>query len=199
MEADEAVEMMETEPEKDRFKQYCAIVISFFAMLLAVTGLGGNNATKEALNSAIQASNLYNFYQAKNLRQSAFVIAADALELTASTDPNMQDAARAALRDKAAQYRRTIARYESEPETQEGKKELLARAKIEETKRDISLRKDPYFDFAETFLQIAIVLISVALLSGLTWLVYAGAALGGLGALLMLNGYTLLVTIAFLE
>lgn len=199
MEADEAVEMMETEPEKDRFKQHCAIVISVFAMLLAVTGLGGQNATKEALNSAIQASNFYSFYQAKNLRQSGLVIAADGLELTAQTDPTMAQAGRDALRDKAAQYRRTIARYESEPDTQEGKKELLARAKVEEEKRDLALRKDPYFDFAETFLQIAIVLISVALLSGQIWLVYGGGVLGALGALLMFNGYLLLVTIPFLE
>lgn len=199
MEADEAAEMMETEPEKDGFKKQSAIIISIFAMLLAVTGLGGDNATKEALNSNIQASNLYNFYQAKNLRQSLLVVTAEGLELTADSDPNLPETARKALRDKAAEYRRTIARYESEPETQEGKRELLARAKVEEEKRDINLRKDPYFDFAETFLQIAIVLISVSLLSGQLWLVYAGGGLGIAGALLMLNGYLLLVRIPFLE
>jgi hypothetical protein len=199
MKADEAAELMEAEPSQDRFKQLCAVIISAFAMMLAVTGLGGDNATKEALNSNIQASNLYGFFQAKNLRQSLLVVTADGLELTAETDPDLPDAARAALRDRAAQYRRTIARYESEPETQEGKKELLVRAKAEEVKRDINLRKDPYFDFAETFLQIAIVLISVSLLSGQKWLVYAGGALGVAGGLLMLNGFTLLARIPLLE
>ncbi len=199
MKADEAAEMMDAEPATDRFKQLCAVIISAFAMMLAVTGLGGDNATKEALNSNIQAANLYSFFQAKNLRQSLLVVTADGLDLQIQTDPALTDAARATLSERSAQYRRTIARYESEPETQEGKKELLARAKAEEEKRDINLRKDPYFDFAETFLQIAIVLISVSLLSNQNWLVYAGGALGVVGGVLMLNGFLLLVHIPFLE
>jgi hypothetical protein len=199
MKAEEAVELMESERETDRFKHYCAIAIAFLAMLLAVTGLGGQNATKEALNTNIQASNLYSFYQAKNQRQTSIALAADVFELAYMKDPNLPEAVRTALRDKAEQYQRTIARYESEPDTQEGKKELLARAKVEETKRDVALRKDPYFDFAETFLQIAIVLISVALLSGQNWLAFGGGGLGIVGGFLMLNGFLLLVAVPLLE
>ena len=58
-------------------------------------------------------------------------------------------------------YRKTVARYETEPETGEGKKELIAKAKEYEAKRDHALKQDPYFDYAEALLQIAIVLISV--------------------------------------
>jgi len=99
------------------------------------------------------------------------------------------------MQAKLDEYRKTIARYESEPETREGKKELLARARENEQKRDHALKQDPYFDYAEALLQIAIVLISVAIVANLAWLSYLGGALGLIGMLLSLNGFLLLVEI----
>ena len=102
------------------------------------------------------------------------------------------------MRTKLDLYKKTIARYESEPDTGEGKKELLARAKEHEVKRDIALKQDPYFDYAEALLQIAIVLVSVAIIANLTWLAFVGGALGVMGVLLTINGFLLLVEIPFL-
>lgn len=198
MKADEAAELMDRNRETDRFKQRAAIAIAILAMLLAITGLGGQNATKEALNSNILASNHYNFFQAKNMRQTSFTLAADLMELAFANDPNLPEAARASLMAKAEQYRKTVARYESEPETQEGKKELIERAHAEERRRDRALRQDPYFDYAEALLQIAIVLISVAIVAEVAWLSFFGGALGVLGALLMFNGYLLLIDVPWL-
>jgi hypothetical protein len=95
-------------------------------------------------------------------------------------------------------YRKTAARYESEPDTREGKKELLARAQAEEAKRDHALKQDPYFDYAEALLQIAIVLISVSIVAELGWLAFLGGGVGLLGALLMINGFFLLIEVPFL-
>ena len=192
MKADEAGEMMDAERADDKFKQRAAILIAVLAMLLAITGLGGQNAAKEATNNNIFASNLYAFYQAKNIRQTSFALAADALELSLGT---AAPEAKAEIQKKIDAYRKNIARYESEPETQEGKKELLARAKVMEQARDHALKQDPYFDYAEVLLQIAIVLASVAIVSGISWLVFGSALLGVLGTLLMINGFTLLVAI----
>lgn len=199
MQADEAAEMMDKEKEGDAFKQRAAVAIAFFAMLLAITGLGGNNATKDALNSNIQASNLFAFYQAKNARQTSYELAADQVELATLLDPALSAEAKEKWRAKLDTYRKTVARYESEPETKEGKKELLEKAREESTKRDIALRKDPYFDYAEALLQISIVLISVSIIAGITWLAFFGGAIGVVGGLLMLNGYLLLVAIPGLE
>ena len=198
MKADEAAEMMDREKEQDQFKKRAAIVIAFFAMLLAITSLGGQNATKEALNSNIQASNYFNFFQAKNMRQTAFILAADEFELAWANDLHLSDEVKAALRRKLEDYRRTGARYESEPETGEGKKELIAKAREQEQKRDHALKQDPYFDYAEALLQIAIVLISVAIVAEQIWLSFLGGVLGIVGGLLMINGYLLLVEIPLL-
>jgi hypothetical protein len=198
MQADEAADMMDKEKETNRFRQRAAVAIAFFAMVLSITGLGGSNAGKEALNNNVLASNYFNFYQAKNMRQTSLALAADEVELAWLTEPALPDSAKEALRAKLADYKKTIARYESEPETNEGKKELLVRAREHEAKRDHALKQDPYFDYAEALLQIAIVLISVAIIADVVWLSFLGGALGLIGVLLTINGYFLLVDIPLL-
>jgi hypothetical protein len=195
MEADEAAEMMEKDRERDLFKQRAAVAIAVFAMVLAISGLGGSNADKEALNNNVLASNFFNFYQAKNMRQTAFTLAADEIELDRLADPALPEASKQSLRKRLDDYKATIARYESEPATNEGKKELLARAKEHEELRDHALKQDPYFDYAEALLQIAIVLISVSIIASLPWLAFFGGAVGLLGVLLTINGFWLLVEI----
>lgn len=195
MKADEAAELMDKDKEADRFKQRAAMVIAFFAMILALTGLGGSNAGKEAINNNILASNYFNFYQAKHMRQTALVLAADEFEIAWLNEPSIPEATKGAMRAKLDQYKKTVARYESEPENNEGKKELLRLAREHEAKRDLALRQDPYFDYAEALLQIAIVLISVAIIADLVWLSFLGSALGLIGALLTINGFFLLVEI----
>jgi hypothetical protein len=195
MKADEAAEMMEKDRERDLFKQRAAVAIAVFAMVLAICGLGGSNAGKEALNNNVLASNFFNFYQAKNMRQTAFTLAADEIELDRLADPALPEASKQSLRKRLDDYKATIARYESEPATNEGKKELLARAKEHEELRDHALKQDPYFDYAEALLQIAIVLISVSIIASLPWLAFFGGAVGLLGVLLTINGFWLLVEI----
>jgi hypothetical protein len=102
------------------------------------------------------------------------------------------------MRKKLDEYKNTVARYESEPQTNEGKKELLMRAREYEKLRDHALKQDPYFDYAEALLQIAIVLISVAIIANLVWLSFLGGAVGLVGVLLTVNGFFLLVEIPLL-
>ena len=195
MKADEAAELMDQDQQRDMFKQRAAVAIAVFAMMLAICGLGGSNAGKDATMNNILASNFYNFYQAKNIRQTSLKLAADEIELTRLTDPALPEANRTALQKKLDSYKADIQRYETEPSTNEGKKELLARAKEHEELRDHALRQDPYFDYAEALLQIAIVLISVSIIATLPWLAMFGGIVGLIGVLLTINGYLLLVSI----
>jgi Domain of unknown function (DUF4337) len=199
MKAEDAAEMIDQDKQNDRFKQRAAVGIALLAMLLAITGLGGANAGKEATNNNIYASNFWAFFQAKNIRQTDLNLAADAIELAFLQESSLSAEAKGALKAKAEAYRKTSARYESEPDTNEGKKELIARAKEFEKKRDHALKQDPYFDYAEALLQIAIVLISVSIVATVPWLAFLGGAVGAVGTVLMINGYTLLVEIPFMS
>jgi hypothetical protein len=175
----------------DPFKSRAAMLVSVLAMILALASLGGSNAAKDATQHNILAANAYAFFQAKNIRQTAYKLAADDIELQLLRDTKLPEATRAQLQKKLEDYKKTVARYESEPENREGKRELIAQAKEHEHHRDVALRKDPWFDYAEAALQIGIVLASVAIIMSTPALLYAAAFLGLLGALSTLNGYFL--------
>ena len=192
MEAQEAHESAEPE-HGTPFKARSALQISILAMILAITNLGGDNSTKEAQVHDLAASNLFSFYQAKNVRQTQYKIAADELELSLVRDDKLVAAAREKVEKKIADYRKNVERYESDPETGEGKKELLAKAKEEQEERDHHLRKDPWFDYGSSLLQIAIVLASIAIVITSNALLGISLVVGLLGSLSALNGFFLFI------
>ena len=192
MEAQETAELIEQSGHGDKSQNRSALTISILAMVLAIASLGGSNAMKEATQENILAANVYAFYQAKNIRQTTYKLAATDLELQLAREPNMNATAKAMFEKKIEDYKKTAERYESEPETKEGKKELMLRAKEHEANRDHAMRQDPWFDYAEGMLQIAIVLLSVSIVASVPALYWAGAVLGALGFLSTLNGYFLI-------
>jgi hypothetical protein len=179
------------------FRKFTGIYLGIIAMLLAITALGGAHATKTIVNSNIQASDTYGFYQARNIRQTAYQIAAEQLEAELLAQPGMPDAARAKIQEIIKRYNERAERYESDPKTGEGKKELLAKAKDLEARRDHAAERDPNFDYAEALFQIAIVLGSVSIVAASRPLVNLSGILAIGGTLLMINGYFLLVHLPF--
>lgn len=203
MEATEIAEKIHGEHEPHsaeadaNFRKLTGIYVGIVAMLLAITALGGSNATKTMLNANIQASDVYGYYQSKYIRQTVYQLTAEQLEAELLALPDMPEAGRTKVQEKIGRYRDRVERYESEPSTGEGKKELLARAKEFEAKRDHAAEQDPNFDFAEALFQIAIVLGSVSIVAASRPLVKLSGALAVAGTLLMLNGYFLLVHLPF--
>ena len=110
----------------------------------------------------------------------------------------MSEPARKAIEDKIAKYKTDEARLTSEPDTGEGVNELRERGKALELQRNQAMRKDPYFDYGQALLQIAIVLASVSIITGgASLLVFSGImAVGGLAS--MLNGFFLLMSVPFI-
>ncbi|MBI2132395.1 MAG: DUF4337 domain-containing protein [Candidatus Tectomicrobia bacterium] len=177
----------------ERFRKAVAIYVGLLAMLLAITSLGGENASKEMMSSNISASNLWAFYQAKNIRQTSFRLAADELEALLASRPDLAPGARQSLEKKIEGYKQTAARYESEPSTGEGKKELTVKAREQERRRDRAERQDFNFDISIGLFQIAIVLASVSILAASRLLFYVSGALALAACALSLNGFFLLV------
>jgi uncharacterized protein DUF4337 len=201
-EAADAAEAIKEAAEGDRekneqFRRRAAVAIGILAMLLAISGLGGGNATKEMLNSNILASDTFAFYQAKNIRQTSNQLAADSLQALLVTQPGLPADARAEIQSRIDRYMATVARYESEPSTGEGKQELLATAQTYQARRDRAARQDPNFDFAQALYQISIVLGSVSIVAASHRLLWLAVGLGALATLLMLNGFLLLVDLPF--
>jgi len=179
----------------DARNKWIGVWIGVLAVLLAVCGVGGGNASKDANRANIDASNTWAFFQAKNIRRTSYILAADELELMLLAQPGLTAEAAAAIKAKMGAWRATADRYRTEPDTREGLAELTARAKEYERERDQALRKDPYFDLAQALIQIGIVLASVAIIAGTSALLYASFGVGVLGTLLMLNGFWLFAAV----
>ncbi len=184
--------------DKDARNKWIGVYIGVLAVLLAICNVGGANATKDATHANIAAANTWAFFQAKNIRRNSIAIAADDLELILASQPGMPEEARKKFDAKIKDYRAQYQHLTTDPEKKEGLDELFARGKSLEVDRDVALRKDPYFDWSQALLQIAIVLASVHLIIGNLWLLGLSGGLAGLGLLLMLNGFSLALRLPFL-
>jgi hypothetical protein len=199
VEATEIGETIRGEDEERRveadanFRKLTGIYLGIIAMLLAITTLGGSNATKVMMNANIQASDIYGFYQAKYARQTSYRLAADQLDVLLAANPAMPEAAKTKIDDRIKRWRATAERYETDPASGQGKQQLLVTAREWQAKRDRAAERDPNFDFAEALFQIAIVLGSVSIVAVSRPLVRLSGFLAFVATLLMINGYFLLV------
>ncbi|MGE5525748.1 MAG: DUF4337 domain-containing protein [Rhodospirillaceae bacterium] len=164
-----------------------ALLIAVLAAVLAFSETLGKGAQTSALSLNIEASNLWSFFQAKTIRMTAVRTAAEALEAEAPLAASAQ--AKEAMEKRIAEWRKTAARYDSEPETQEGRKELAARAKAAEHKRDVTLAAYHHYEIASAALQIAIVLASATVITNVGFLMWAAAGLGLVGVGFCLIGF----------
>jgi len=146
-----------------------ALLISVLALILAFSETLGKNAQTAALASNIEASNLWAFFQAKTIRQTVLRTAAEELETAPLNE---------AAKKQVAKWKETAQRYQSEPETGEGREQLAARAKAAEKKRDKMMDAYHNFESASAAAQIAIVLASASIIAAVAALAWIAGALG---------------------
>jgi len=176
------------------FTRRVALTTAIFAVILAIASLGGKNATREALLAQQQASDQWAFYQAKVIREHLYGDQRLHMELDlAERGSTMNPEARQKFEALMVKYVNEEKRYNTE------KKDIETEARKLEHERDIYRDKDPYFDFAEVFLQIAIVMSSISIISTSRPMFFFSLILAIIGALLALNGYNLFVQIPFLH
>jgi hypothetical protein len=156
-----------------------AILIAALAALLALSESAGKSAQTAALGHHIEASNLWAFFQAKTIRQTTLRTAAETLEADAAD--GLSAAKAEAFKKRVEAWRATAQRYESEPETNEGRRELMARARSTEGLRDKALAAYHQFEFGSAAFQIGIVLASASVITGAIWLALGAGALGVIG------------------
>lgn len=187
----------EDENQRDR-DRWIGVYIGVLAVLLAICSMGGGNASKDATLKNIEAANTWSFFQAKNMRRHVLRMQVDELEILRNSDPNLPETTKGAIDAKIASYKAQDAQLTSDEKGGEGLDQLFARGKALEAERDRAMQKDPYFDYAQALLQIAIVLASVAIISGGSTLLIGSFLLGAAGAFLTFNGFTLMFAIPFI-
>ena len=160
-----------------------ALQIAILAVVLAFSETLGKGAQTAALSYNIEASNLWSFFQAKTIRQTTMRTAAESL------DAQFGDKATDPVKKQIETWKKTADRYQSEPETNEGRKELAARAKKAEEKRDRSLASYHHYETASAAVQIAIVLASAEVITSVIALGWASAALGVVAVAFCVIGY----------
>jgi hypothetical protein len=156
-----------------------ALLIAVLALFLALSETLGKSAQTEGIAANIEASDLWAFFQAKSIRQTVLQTAADSSAVALAT---VDDGPRkVAIQNQIDRWRKTADRYESEPETNEGRKQLTMRAQEAEKTRDTALAKYHNYELASAAYQIGIVLASASVITGMIWLAWAAGGLGIVG------------------
>jgi len=158
-----------------KIKDKAGMVINVFALLLAVNVWYGGKLSSTVMNNTIKASDVYNFYQAKSLKQSL-------------AEQNLYEAQKNGDKVRAEEMKAKIEKYESDPKSGEGKKELLAKANKLEAERDDAKLRSPWIGYASTAYQMAIVILSASILAVSMGLFWSSFVVAGLGLILSLNG-----------
>ena len=141
-----------------------ALLIAVIALLLAICETMGKSAQTSGIELNIKASDTWNFFQAKTVRQTSLRTAAEAMTLQVAHAPN--DQARDGDAGADRQWKATVARYDSDPKEQDGRKELRALAEKYERERDVAMARYHNYEFGSAAFQIGIVLASAAVITG---------------------------------
>jgi hypothetical protein len=181
MSAHESMEHAEHAHHASGENKKIALLIAVIALCLALSETLGKSAQTESISKNVESSNLWAFFQAKSIRRTTVQTQADQakLSLRLATD----DATKAALQKQIDDWQKTAARYRSEPNTGEGQDQLAERAKHAEQERDLAMAKYHHFELASAAFQIAIVLASATIITGMIVLAWISGllALAGIG------------------
>jgi len=182
----ETIEKAQEGEHSQYFNRRIALLIAVLALFLSFSETLGKSAQTEAIAANVESSDLWAFFQAKSIRMTQVNTAAEEMLVVAeaASDP----AAKAAMQKQIDAWKKTAARYDSEPSTREGRKELAERAKEAEEKRDLAMAKYHHYELGSAAFQVGIVLSSAAVITGTVALAWLGGALGVLGLVLTAFG-----------
>ena len=174
------------EEQKEKWLNYLALTTVIFAVCATLSTFKGAGFSTKAVLSQTQAANQWAYYQSKSIKGYLYENQKESLELEVkSRRGSMSKATVTDYEKKIELYNQKIKRYDSE------KAEISKEAKRLEAQRDYAQKHTGIFGLAVIFLQIAILLSSIAALmkKKLVWM--AGAASGTVGLIYFANGFLL--------
>lgn len=154
-----------------KIKDKAGMVISVFALFLAVNSWYGGKLSSTVLNNTLGANNAWAQYQAKNNRQVSYEIASKT-----TSDSTLKK-----------EFKAEAERMDSD------KKEIAVNARKMEHDREIAKKSSPWIGYASTAYQLAIVVLSASILAVSMPMFWASFGVAGVGLLLSANGIFLWV------
>ncbi len=171
--------------EKDRS---VALIIAILALLLALAEAGAKNAQHLSTEKNIESSDLFNFYQAKRIRSTVVETASEMLETQKAAVSNSK--AQEAFDKQIADFKATVAQFEKDPKKPEDSLDAIQdRANEAAAARDLANHRLEHYELGSGLVQIAIVLASAAIITGIGALIWLSVGLGAIGAILMGFGF----------
>jgi len=152
-----------------------ALLIAVLALFLSFSETLGKSAQTEAIDANVRSADTWAFFQAKDIRKTTLLTAADQTKLLSIT---LNDEAKAAIDKQIETWRATAARYESDPKTGTGRKELMEKAEKEEARHELAMARYHHYELSSAAFQIGIVLASATVITGMTALAWLAGLLG---------------------
>ena len=176
------------EEKKEVWLSYLALTTVILAVCATLSTFKGGGYSTRAVMSQSQASDEWSFFQAKSIKLYLNQMQMESLSL------KMLDSSKSISKESANKYQEKIADYKKKIEKYELEKiEIQEKAKQLESVRDESQKHSQAFGMAIIFLQIAILLSSIAGLLKKKTVWYAGMATGVVGIFYFANGFFLVL------
>jgi hypothetical protein len=177
------LEKEQADKKKDKWLNYLSISTILIALCATLSSYNGGNAGGNSTMSQIKASDLWAQYQSKSIKQYLYEIQIDNLNTSLLTIP--AGAAYDSIKKHINGYNQNIAKYKTD------KEEISKNAKHLEAVRDESSKHGGAFGLAVLFLEISILLSSIAALIKKKLLWYISMLPGLVGIIYFINGFLL--------
>lgn len=176
------------EEKKEAWLNYLALTTVIFAVFATLSTFKGGGFSTRSVMSQSQASDQWAFYQAKAIKSYIYQMQKESLELKLLELPkSTTDEVANSYKEKIADYKIKIEKHDQE------KTELQEKAKQLEGIRDESQKHSQAFGMAIIFLQISILLSSIAGLLKKKMVWYGGIATGLVGLFYFVDGFLVIL------
>jgi hypothetical protein len=175
------------EEKKEPWLNYLAFTTIIFAVCATLSTFKGGGFSTKSVLSQEQASNKWAYFQSKSLKLYIYETQKELLVLETKRIPKTEKETLEAYQNQISDYEATTKRYESEKEG------IMKDAKAFESLRDDAQIHSKAFGMAVIFLQISILLSSIAALVKKKYIWILGMGIGVVGLFYFVNGFLLVL------
>ena len=173
--------------KKEPWLNYLALTTIIFAVAATLSTFKGGGYSTKSMLSQEQASNKWSYYQSKSLKLYLYETQKDVLDLDTKSMKNVEVSVVDAYKKKISEYEQSIKRYDKE------KADIKKDAEHLESLRDEAQKHSQVFGMAVIFLQISILISSIAALIKRKYLWFIGIGVGAVGLIYFINGFLLIL------